>query len=236
MTGIFKPHMEILPSAQQGLWPDLRDAAGLGFTLYGGTAVALRLGHRTSVDFDFFSAKPLAHPVIQTVFPFMKLSTVLQDELNTLSVLVPCGNSEHTHVKVSFFGAIDFGRVGNPDITTDGVLHIAALTDLMATKVKVILQRIEAKDYRDIAAMLNAGASLPHGLAAARALFGSHFQPSESLKAMVYFEGGDLHTLTENDKAIIVKAVSEVRNLPTVTILSNQLTADPASDEIRASL
>lgn len=59
MTGLFKPRMEILPSAQQRLWPELRPAAELGFALYGGTAIALRLGHRHSVDFDFFSEKPL---------------------------------------------------------------------------------------------------------------------------------------------------------------------------------
>ena len=54
MMARFKPHLEILPPAQQRLWPELRPAAELGFALYGGTAIALRLGHRTSVDFDFF--------------------------------------------------------------------------------------------------------------------------------------------------------------------------------------
>src|SRR5665647_3553830 len=72
----------------------------------------------------------------------------------------------------------------------------ADLYDLMSTKLKVVLQRAEAKDYRDIAAMLRVGVSLPKGLAAARQFFGSNFQPSESLKALVYFEDGDLHTLT----------------------------------------
>ena len=60
MTGIFKPHMEILPPAQQRLWSKLSAATGLGFALYGGTAIALRLGHRTSINFDFFS--PAAGP------------------------------------------------------------------------------------------------------------------------------------------------------------------------------
>ena len=40
--------------------------------------------------------------------------------------------------------------------------------------------------------MIDAGISLKHGLAAARLMYGQAFQPSESLKAMVYFEGGDL--------------------------------------------
>ena len=220
--------MEIIPPAQQRLWPELRPAAGLGFALYGGTAIALRLGHRPSVDFDFFSEKSLDRNAIQAAFPFMAQATVLQDQLNTLSVLIP-GDSQHTHVKLSFFGAVGFGRVGEPDITEDGVLHIASLDDLMATKAKVMLQRVEAKDYRDIAAMVNAGVSLSKGLSAARQLYGLNFQPSESLKAMVYFEGGDLHTLTKDEKSSIVKAVSEVRDLPCVTILSRQLTASTST-------
>lgn len=45
----FAPKLEILPLAQQRLWPEL---AGVprDFVLYGGTAIALRLGHRSSVD------------------------------------------------------------------------------------------------------------------------------------------------------------------------------------------
>jgi hypothetical protein len=80
------------------------------------------------------------------------------------------------------------------------------------------------KDYRDIAAMLNAGVSLSKCLAAARAMYGVNFQPSESLKAMVYFEGGDLCTLTQDEKNCIVNAVSKVRNLPRVEILDRRLT------------
>jgi len=227
MTTFFKPRMDILPPAQQRLWPDLLPAAKLGFALYGGTAIALRLGHRTSVDFDFFSEQPLDRDAIQAAFPFMALSTVLQDRQNTLTVNVPYGDSEREHVKVSFFGTIGFGRVGEPQITEDGVLHVASLEDLMATKVKVILQRAEAKDYRDIAAMLNAGVDLNKGLAGARALYGNNFQPSESLKAMVYFDDGDLQTLTKSERTCLVKAVSEVRDLPHVEVLTQQLTASP---------
>lgn len=224
MSGVFKPCLEILPPAQQRLWPELGRAGELGFALYGGTALALRLGHRFSVDFDFFSEKPLDRDAIQAAFPFMAPSTVLQDERNTVSILVPYGDSERSHVKVAFFGTIDFGRVGDPDMTEDGVLQVASLDDLMATKVKVVLQRAEAKDYRDIVAMLNAGVSLPKGLAAARAMYGLNFQPSESLKAMVYFEDGDLRTLTTDEKNTLVKAVGAVRELPPVEIMSKQLT------------
>ncbi len=223
MSRKFKPRVDVLQPAQQRLWPELRNAPGLGFTLYGGTAIALRLGHRNSVDFDFFSERPLDREAIKAAFPFVAQSTTLQDQQNTWVVLVPYGNSEREHVKVSFFGMIDFGRVGEPDFTEDGVLQVAALDDLMATKVKVVLQRIEAKDYRDVAAMVNAGTSLSRGLASARALFGPNFQPSESLKALVYFNDGDLNTLTTAEKDTLVNAVKAIRDLPHVSLLSKRL-------------
>lgn len=225
MTGRFKPRMDILPPAQQRLWPELRPAATLGFALYGGTAIALRLGHRSSVDFDFFSEKPLDQDAIRAAFGFIAHSTVLQDQQNTFTVNVPGASLEGESVKVSFFGALGFGRVGEPEITEDGVLHVASLDDLMATKTKVILQRAESKDYRDIAAMLQAGVDLSRGLAAAREMYGPNFQPSESLKAMVYFDDGDLRTLSQSQRACLVKAASGVRDLPHVEILNGQLTA-----------
>ena len=230
MSGVLIPRLDVLPTAQRRLWPELRPAAELGFALYGGTAVALRLGHRFSVDFDFFAEQPLDRDGIRAAFPFMAQSMVLQDSLNTLTLLVPYGDSERTHVKVSFFGTIDHGRVGTPDVTADGVLHVASLDDLMATKVKVILQRAEARDYRDIAAMINAGVSLSRGLASARALYGSNFPVIESMKALAYFADGDLQYLTADDKTCLVGAVRLVRELPEGGILSRQLVASATHD------
>lgn len=233
MRGIFKPRMDVLPPAQQRLWPELRSATKLGFVLYGGTAIALRLGHRASVDFDLFSERPLDRDAIRAALPFLDRATVLQDQRNALTVLVADDNSVDTHVKISFFGAIGFGRVGIPDLTEDGILQVASLDDLMATKVKVVLQRAEAKDYRDIAELVKAGVSLPAGLAAAREIFGPNFQPSESLKALAYFEDGDLGTLSKDERNVLIKAVSSVRELPVVAIVSRQLAAmtDPIPGE-----
>jgi hypothetical protein len=235
MTGKLKPCLDILPPAQRLLWPELRSAPNLGFTLYGGTAIALRLGHRASVDFDFFSEKPLDRAAIKAALPFMEQSTTLQDQDNTWTVLVPYGNSEREHVKVSFFGAIAFGRVGEPDLTDDSVLQVASFDDLMATKVKVVLQRAEAKDYRDVAAMIHAGVSLSRGLASARQLYGSNFQPSESLKALVYFNDGDLKTLTADEKKTLVEAVKAVRALPEVALRSKSLCGEVMQTECSRS-
>lgn len=223
MTKIFEPRLDILPAAQFQLWPQLRAASDLGFVLYGGTAIALRLGHRPSIDFDFFSEQPLDREAIKAAFPFVAQSTSRKDERNTWVLEAPCADTSARPVQVSFFGTLSFGRVGAPDLTADGVLQVADLDDLMAHKVKVVLQRAEAKDYRDVAAMINAGVSLPKGLASARALFGSNFQPSESLKALVYFEDGDLRTLSRSEQNTLIDAVHAVADLPEVSIISNRL-------------
>ena len=224
MIRTFSPHLEVLPPEQKQLWPELRPAAELGFVLYGGTAIALRLGHRSSVDFDFFSDQPLQRDEISSTFAFLEVSTLLQDQPNTLSFLVPSSSAQHGGVKVSFFGGIDHGRVGDPEHTDDKVLEVASLDDLLATKLKTLLQRVEAKDYRDITAMLKAGAKLPIGLAFAARMYGNaHFQPSECLKALVYFEGGDLDELTEEEKRVLVREASSVRDLPRVEIIAKSL-------------
>jgi hypothetical protein len=47
----FTPRLDILPLPQRRLWDEL---AGVPpqFVLYGGTAIALHLGHRQSLDFE----------------------------------------------------------------------------------------------------------------------------------------------------------------------------------------
>jgi hypothetical protein len=229
MIGTFTPRLEILPPAQRQLWTALCPAPAMGFVLYGGTAIALRLGHRASVDFDFFTDQPLNRTALSASFPFLHRATLLQDTPDSLTALVPPSTPEDQHVKISFFGTLSFGRVSEPELTADEILQVAALDDLMATKLKVILQRIEAKDYQDIAALIRAGVSLSHGLAGARALYGPAFQPSESLKALVYFEGGDLYCLTQEERALLIATASSVRTLPSVTIRSHALALSPAS-------
>lgn len=231
MIQTFKTYLNIMPPPQQRLWPSLQAAAGLGLVLYGGTAVALRLGHRTSVDFDFFTEKPLDRAALKVAFPFLAEATVLQEQPQAITVLVGGENSQADYVKVSFFGTVGFGRVGEPELTEDRMLQVASLDDLMATKVKVIMQRVEAKDYQDIAAMIRANIDLAKGLAAARALFGNEFQPGEALKALVYFEGGDLQALSLDDRQTLIQAVSAVRDLPAVGIASRFLPWLPGRSE-----
>ena len=220
---VFSPRLDILPPSQRLLWPELKSAARLGYVVYGGTAIALRLGHRTSVDFDFFSEKRLDRDALFESLPFLKTAQVLQDRPDTLTVLVTPARGSDDIVKVSFFGSITLGRVGVPQWTHDVVAQIASAEDLLGTKLKVMLQRIESKDYLDTAAMLQSGTSLATGLGSARALFGHAFQPSECLKALVYFEGGDLEVLPLEVKRQLIAAVKEVKAIPQLPILDRSL-------------
>jgi Nucleotidyl transferase AbiEii toxin, Type IV TA system len=225
VTG-FDPYLGVLSSVQRLLWPQLRPTVDLGLVLYGSTAIALRLGHRESVDFKFFSDCLLDVTKLHQALPCLKSASALQDAQDKLTVLVR-PNGGYAAVKLSFFGGLGFGRVCSPEETMDGVLQVASLADLMATKLKVLMRRSQAKDYLDLAAMIEASVSLPQGLAAAREMFGPAFQPSEALKAMTYFEGGGLDSLPRHTVRTLIDAVATVDDLPTVSILSRSQSTPP---------
>ncbi len=68
---VFTPNLSILPPSELRLWPEL-DATPEHFTPYGGTALALRLGHRASVDFDFSSKRPFDPDELAQSIPYLK--------------------------------------------------------------------------------------------------------------------------------------------------------------------
>src|SRR5262249_48361958 len=152
---------------------------------------------------------------LQQILPVIASATVLQDQPDTFTILTattasvsPATATNNTglarhlqEVKLSFFGGLGFGRIGEPELAIPGDVQVASLNDLLAHKLKVVLQRVEAKDYLDIATLISAGIPLNIGLAGARTLFGTNFQPSECLKALVYFEGGDLESLSDQTRA-----------------------------------
>lgn len=200
----FAPVITKLPAPQRKLWPQLAPLAKQGLVLHGGTAIALRLGHRDSVDFDFFTERSLDRKALLVALPPLASATTLQDEPNTYTVIL-------NGVKISFFGGITFGRVGRPQITKDGVMIVASLEDLMAQKLKVVMQRVESKDYRDIAALLRAGQTLESGMAGACALYGMSFSPMDCAKALVFFKGGDLAMVPPADRKTLITAVQALR-------------------------
>lgn len=205
----FKPHLEVLPEVLQWLYPQLQDLKGLGFVLYGGTGLALQLGHRQSLDFEFFSADPLDRKRLREALPSLgenTLATQLLDTENiqTFEISHPALNK--SAAKVSFFGNIDFGRVGEPRLTDDGVLLVASPLDLFAVKLKEIIQRPTTDDYVDIVHLIKYGESLLEA-GSASVLFGTDFSPMISLRALSYLD--DLEPpLSRSDASFLVQQVS----------------------------
>lgn len=214
------PRLDILPAAQRAFWPQLADVTRHSFVLYGGTAVALYLGHRESVDFDFFTNLTFQPDDLVGSYLFLREVEVLQSQQNTLTVIT--AGHETGGVKISFFGGLRFGRLAQPRRTPDGVMNVASLDDLLAHKLKTILQRVETKDYVDVDALLRSGLSLSAGLAGAQVLFPA-FAPQECLKALTYFEDEALSDLPRDLEERLLSTVKNVRSVPIVSLASSKL-------------
>jgi hypothetical protein len=202
----FTPHLETLPAAQRRLWLELAEVPG-EFVLYGGTALALHLGHRHSVDFDFFGSDPLIHRKLETEVGFLAGARVIQRDINTLSVIV----DRDGPVKVSFFGVPKLPRLAPPRMVAENKLKVASLLDLAGTKASVVQVRAEAKDYVDLDALIRLGKiGLPRALAAAQMLYGPTFNPLATLKALSYYGDGNLAALDDEVKQRLVVAARTV--------------------------
>ncbi|PZN72014.1 MAG: hypothetical protein DM484_25080 [Candidatus Methylumidiphilus alinenensis] len=224
MTANFTPRLDILPPSQRRLWDEL-SAVPEEFVLYGGTAIAIHLGHRESVDFDFFGNKPLDPTRLAPALPFLAGAIVTQREPNTFSCTIDRGGA----VKLSFFGLPGIPRLSPPLIAPDNGLQVASLLDLAGMKASVVQMRAEAKDYIDIDALLTDGRiDLPMALAAARAIYGAEFNPQSTLKALTYFDDGNLRRLPDSVKDRLTKAVREVDLdcLPVITVPSRGIHHD----------
>ena len=200
------PRVYMLPSAQRRLWRELSGTPG-DFVLYGGTALALRIGHRQSIDFDFFSSAHVDSTRLLRDVSYLEGAEVVQRSPDTLTCLVDRGGP----VRVSFFGGLTLRRVADPDSLAAPAVMIASLLDLAATKAEVVQARAAAKDYLDIDALIQrAGVSLSDALGAAGAVFGPAFNPVLTLKALCFFADGDLATLPGDVRQRLLDAASAV--------------------------
>lgn len=218
-------HYDILPSEQKNVLPHLKPARRHGFVLYGGTAIALQLGHRESVDFDFFTDRKLDEKMLRKSIPLLDSAETTQRAPNTWSLNVRPELGGRA-VKLSFFGDLNFGRVGKPLPTDNQELLMASLDDLLGHKLKVLFDRVEAKDYMDIAAMLRNGQKLEDGLGAASALF-KDFPAGDAIRALTYFEGGDLARLNQQDRDVLVEHAANVNSVTPTKVLSSELSFPP---------
>jgi len=206
MGPAFQPCLSVLPASQRRLWDEF---VGLPreFVLYGGTALALHLGHRTSVDFDFFGDRAFEPARLASSLPFLAGATITQQGPNTLSASVDRGGP----VKLSFFGLPALGRLTAPLVAPDNGVQVASLLDLAGTKAAVVQQRAEAKDYLDIDALLNdRRIDLPAALVCAGEIHGPMFNPQLTLKALSFFGDGNLDRLPRDVQDRLARAAREV--------------------------
>lgn len=193
MSSSFEPRLDILPESQQELWPEL-DAVPSDFVLYGGTALALQLGHRVSEDFDFFSSSGFDSKRLQSRLPFFRdLDPAAGEEVwvhHKRDNLEGYVTRQGVAVKVAFFGGLsNLRRVEDPRRPINSRVQVASLVDLAGMKMRVIQMRGSWKDYADIHALVSHGIDIATGLAAARAI-DSGFQPEISIRALQFYGDG----------------------------------------------
>jgi hypothetical protein len=194
MLATFDARLDILPESQRRLWPEL-DAVPSDFVLYGGTALALQLGHRVSEDFDFFSSSGFDPDRLRSRLPFFLDLDVSDPDVwvhrkaDNLEAFVDRGGV----VKVAFFGGLDtLRRVEDPRLAAGSSVQVASLVDLAGMKMRVIQARGSWKDYVDIHTLAAHGIDLPTGLAAAKAIDWK-FDPMISIRALQFFGDGTLN-------------------------------------------
>ena len=194
MSQSFHPRLETLPASQQELWKEL-DAVPSDFVLYGGTALALQLGHRVSEDFDFFSSAGFDADRLQSRLPFFRdldkhdPGVWVHHKRDNLEGFVERGGEQ---VKVAFFGGLNnLRRVEDPRRAAGSRVRVASLVDLAGMKMRVIQVRGSWKDYVDIHALAQHGIDVPTAIAAARAI-DAQFNPTISIRALQFYGDGTL--------------------------------------------
>ncbi len=114
------------------------------FYLAGGTALALQIGHRDSVDFDFFKKANLnTKELFTSIKNNLKEHKILkiQERENTLTVLID------ESIKLSFF-SYDYDLLKEKKAEEN--LFLASVEDIACMKLSAILSRATNKDYIDL--------------------------------------------------------------------------------------
>lgn len=136
----------ILPPDTGQSWQELAPMMPDAAYLAGGTALAVRLKHRVSRDLDFFfhqSAVDLEE-LATKLRATGKFAATRQDE-DTLNGIYSETRLQVLHADAGGQSA----RLLDRPTLVEG-LHIAAIPDLLAMKLKVVAQRGELRDYFDL--------------------------------------------------------------------------------------
>lgn len=142
-----KLHREALGRSQRLLLPRLAPFAGQhGFYLAGGTALALRLGHRRSVDFDWFREAPIDDP-LRLAADLRAAGLPFETERVEKGTL----HGRAGGVRVSF---LEYAYPLLRPLREAEGLRLADLEDIAAMKLAgAVAQRGSKKDFLDVFAL-----------------------------------------------------------------------------------
>lgn len=175
-------HPEALTDVQRRLLrATARPAAEWGAYLAGGSALALYLGHRRSVDLDWFA--PRATPPAVLLASLKAIGKSVSVSQNTEGTF----NGSVDGVKFSVF-RYTYPQL-RPTIEHEGCA-IASSCDLAAMKLAAVCQRTTKRDYIDIHALMKSGLSLEAQLSAFHEKFPAG-DPALVVRALGYFADVD---------------------------------------------
>jgi predicted nucleotidyltransferase component of viral defense system len=133
--------LEILPEVQLNLFESLSSQSFVkDFYLAGGTCLALQIGHRQSVDFDFFIPADFDTSSIINILTQIGSYQRDNEERNTI-------NGSLNDVRISFFG-YKYGIID--DFINYNNIRLAGMKDIAAMKLEAIAGRGSKKDFIDL--------------------------------------------------------------------------------------
>ena len=138
-------HLSTLDTTTLELLRKLQSIPALCKTsLVGGTALALQIGHRKSIDLDFFGKIEVEKDELVIALEQIGALTVLKESPRILIYLL-------NNVKIDI---VDYQYSWVDDVVVKQGIRMASLKDIAAMKVTAIIGRGTKKDFVDIAFLL----------------------------------------------------------------------------------
>ena len=174
-------HPEILTAEQLELLP-LVKSFSKDFGLVGGTAIAIFIGHRRSIDFDLFTDKEFDNwKIRRKILQFKKIDSVLRDEDGQYTVVIH-------KVRFTFFCypfKISFSS------NFDKVIGLPDLLTLAAMKAYALGRRAKWKDYVDLYFVMKDYYDISKVIKKARLIYGAEFNEKLFRAQLSYFKDID---------------------------------------------
>lgn len=152
------------------------------YYLVGGTAIALYLGHRRSIDFDLFKFAPLNRKKnVEKIRQYGYEPLITWNVADQMNMVV-------NDVKLTFFQYPFQIKANN---VFEGQIHIPELIDLAAMKAYALGRRSKWKDYVDLFFLLKEQFSFETISQRANAIYGNMFSDKLFRSQLSYFEDID---------------------------------------------